>query len=75
MGLGTRDGVFVTFPGEAERKDQRVSTWFAVQTVYSDFAEEIVKGVDFYLLKMLKLEAFSPRKSNFPEKKKFYFVV
>lgn len=75
MGTEISYGVSVTLMGEAERKDQRVSMWFVVWTIAFAFAEDMVKGVDFYLLKMLKLEAFSIRKGNFPEKRKFYFVV
>lgn len=50
MGTGTSDGVFVSITGEAERKDRRVSMWFAVRMIAFAFAEDIVKRVDFYLL-------------------------
>lgn len=42
MGAGMVDGVYVTITGEAERKDQRLSMWFAVWTIYFAFTEEIL---------------------------------
>lgn len=43
MGTGTRGGVYVTITEEPERKDQRVSVWFAVWTIYFAFTEDIVR--------------------------------
>lgn len=73
MGTGTSDRVSVTITGEAERKDQKVSMWFVVQTIVFAFAEDIVKGADLYLPKNVKIGSIFHQKKKFPRKEGILF--
>lgn len=62
--------VYVTIT-EAAKGETRVPVCFAV---YCAFAEEIVKGVNFYLIEMLTLEKF-PLKKCFSRKEEILFLT